>query len=173
LTQTLGAEFGSGVVVGNTGVLFSNEMRHLHLDANDPSRLEPGKRSRSNESPIIVLKDGKPFMALGTPGNDGIWQRLVQVILNVVDFDQDIQTAITEPRMIYGGQQETGTEIKPVFNVETRMPPSTMDLLRAKGYVIKAVNDDIGRVNGIVIDPSTGFRSGGADPREDGYVIGW
>jgi gamma-glutamyltranspeptidase len=75
--------------------------------------------------------------------------------------------------MIYGGQQETGTEIKPVFNIETRIPTSTMDLLRAKGYVIKAVNDDIGRVNGIVIDLNTGFRSGGADPREDGYVIGW
>jgi gamma-glutamyltranspeptidase/glutathione hydrolase len=173
LTQTLGAEFGSGVIVGNTGVLFSNEMRHLHLDPSDPSRLEPGKRSRSNESPIIVLKGDQPFMALGTPGNDGIWQRLVQVILNVVDFDQDIQTAITEPRMVYGGQQEIGTDIKPVFNVEDRISLSTIDSLRKGGYVIRAVKDDIGRVNGIIIDPQTGFRSGGADPREDGYVLGW
>jgi gamma-glutamyltranspeptidase / glutathione hydrolase len=108
-TQTLGAEFGSGVIAGDTGILLSNEMRHLHLDANDPSRLEPGKRSRSNESPLIVLSpDGKPFMALGTPGNDGIWQRLVQVIVNVMDFHMDIQAAITAPRMIYGGQQEAG-----------------------------------------------------------------
>jgi gamma-glutamyltranspeptidase / glutathione hydrolase len=173
LTQTLGAEFGSGVIAGNTGVLFSNEMRHLHLDANDPSRLEPGKRSRSNESPLIALKDNRPFMALGTPGNDGIWQRLVQVILNVIDFDEDIQTAITEPRMVYGGQQETGTEIKPIFDVEDRIPENTMDALRKKGYVVKGVADDIGRVNGIVIDPATGFRYGGADPREDGYAIGW
>src|SRR5258708_29771376 len=115
-------------------------MRHIHLDANDPSRLEPGKRSRSNESTLIVLKDGKPFMALGTPGNDGIWQRLVQVILNVVDFDQDIQTAITEPRMIYGGEQETRTETKTAFNGETRIPTSTMGVFRAKGHVRKAVN---------------------------------
>ena len=47
LTQTLGSEFGSGIVAGDTGILFSNEMRHLHLDPSDPSRLEPGKRSRS------------------------------------------------------------------------------------------------------------------------------
>jgi gamma-glutamyltranspeptidase/glutathione hydrolase len=174
LTQTLGAEFGSGVVAADTGVLFSNEMRHLHLDPNDPSRLEPGKRSRSNESPMIVLGPaGKPFMAIGTPGNDGIWQRLVQVIVNVIDFDMNIQAAITEPRMIYGGNQETGGEIRPIFKVENRIPESVMEALRGKGYEIKSVKDDSGRVNGIIVDPGTGFRLGGADPRADGYAIGW
>jgi gamma-glutamyltranspeptidase/glutathione hydrolase len=135
--------------------------------------MQPGKRSRSNESPLIVLKDGKPFMALGTPGNDGIWQRLVQVIVNVIDFHQDIQTAITAPRMVYGGHQETGTEIKPIFNVEDRIPAAVMDALRATGYEIKSVSDDIGRVSGIVVDQQTGFRQGGADPRETVYAIGW
>ena len=48
-----------------------------------------------------------------------------------------------------------------------------MDALRAKGYEITSVNDDGGRVNGIVIDPGTGFRLGGADPRETGYALGW
>jgi gamma-glutamyltranspeptidase len=51
----------------------------------------------------VMNPDAKPFMALGTPGNDGIWQRLVQVIVNVVDFGMDIQSAISAPRMIYGG----------------------------------------------------------------------
>lgn len=171
LTQTLGDLFGSRVVAADTGVLLSDEMRHLHLDPNDPSRLEPGKRSRSNESPIIILKDGKPFMAIGTPGSDGIWQHLVQVIVNVVDFGMDIQTAITVPRMRSGGV-ESGTEIKPVFLVEDRIPATTMDALRAKGYDIKAIAQS-GRVNGIMIDPSTGFRLGGADPRENGYALGW
>jgi gamma-glutamyltranspeptidase / glutathione hydrolase len=155
LSQTLGDIFGSGVVTADTGVLFSDEMRHLHLDPNDPSRLEPGKRSRSNQSPIIVLKDGKPFMTIGTPGANGIWQRLVQVIVNVVDFGMDIQTAITAPRMIYGGRAETGTEIRPVFKVEDRIPSATLDVLRAKRYEITSVKDDDGRVNGIMIDPTT------------------
>jgi gamma-glutamyltranspeptidase / glutathione hydrolase len=173
LTQTLGDLFGSGVVAANTGVLFSDEMRHLHLDRNDPSRLEPGKRSRSNQSPLIVLKDGKPFMTIGTPGSNGIWQRIVQVIVNVVDFGMDVQSAITAPRMIYGGRAETGTEFKPVFKVEDRIPEMTINALRAKGYEITVVKDDDGRVNGIVIDPVTGFRLGGADPREMGYALGW
>jgi gamma-glutamyltranspeptidase / glutathione hydrolase len=173
LTQTLGDLFGSGVVAADTGVLFSDEMRHLHLDPSDPSRLEPGKRSRSNQSPIIVLNDGKPFMTIGTPGSNGIWQRIVQVIVNVVDFGMDVQTAITAPRMIYGGRAETGTEFKPIFKVEDRIPEATMNALRAKGYEIISVKDDDGRVNGIMIDPATGFRLGGADPREMGYALGW
>jgi gamma-glutamyltranspeptidase/glutathione hydrolase len=173
LTQTLGDLFGSAVIAADTGVFFSDEMRHLHLDPNDPSRLEPGKRSRSNQSPIIVLKDGKPFMAIGTPGSNGIWQRIVQVIANIVDFGMDVQTAISAPRMIYGGRAETGSEFRPVFKVEDRIPVATMDALRTKGYEVISVKDDDGRVNGVVIDPVTGFRLGGADPREMGYAMGW
>jgi gamma-glutamyltranspeptidase/glutathione hydrolase len=135
--------------------------------------MEPGKRPRSNESPLIVLKGTEPFMALGTPGNDGIWQRLAQVIVNLVDFGMDIQSAITAPRMTYGGTQETGTTIGPVFNVEDRIPRAVMEALRTKGFEIKPVKDDIGRVNGIVIDPRSKFRLGGADPREYGYALGW
>jgi gamma-glutamyltranspeptidase/glutathione hydrolase len=112
-------------------------------------------------------------MALGTPGNDGIWQRLVQVILNVVDFGMDIQSAITSPRMIYGGHQELGTKIIPSFKVEDRISKVTMDALRSKGYSVESVPDDDGRVSGIVIDAHTGFYFGGADPRADVYAIGW
>ena len=172
LTQSLGDLFGSRVIVADIGVLFSDEMRHLHLDPNDPSRLEPGKRSRSNESPLIILKDGKPYMALGTPGGDGIWQRLVQVIANVIDFGMDIQTAITAPRMTSAGSVETGTTIRPAFRVEDRIPSATVDALRATGFEISTAKADGGRVNGIVIDPLTNFRLGGADPREAGYALG-
>jgi gamma-glutamyltranspeptidase/glutathione hydrolase len=172
LTQTLGDFFGSHLVAADTGVLLSDEMRHLHLDPKDPSRLEPRKRSRSNESPIIILKDGKPYMAIGTPGSDGIWQHLVQVIVNVIDFGMDIQTAITAPRMRVGGSTEAGTEIKPVFLVEDRIPAMTMDALGKKGYEIKPIEFS-GAVNGIIIDPANGFRLGGADPRENGYALGW
>ena len=109
-------------------------------------------------------------MAIGTPqkkkkGSNGIWQRLVQVIANIIDFGMDVQTAITEPRMIYGGRAETGTEIQPLFKVEDRISGATMETsaLRAKGYGITSVRDDDGRVNGIVIDPVTNLRLGGAN----------
>jgi gamma-glutamyltranspeptidase/glutathione hydrolase len=173
LTQTLGDLFGAGLIPADSGVLLSDEMRHLHLDPNDPSYLEPRKRSRSNESPIIVLKDGKPFMAIGTPGSNGIWQRLVQVIANIIDFGMDVQRAVTEPRMKYGGHAETGSEIRPVFDVEDRIPAETMQALRNGGYEVNSVKDDFGRVHAIMIDPLTTFRLGGADPRESGYAVGW
>ncbi len=173
LTQTLGAWFGSGVTVGNTGVMFSNQMRHLHLEADSPSRIEPGKRPRSNQSPTIILKDGKPLMAIGTPGGDGIWQRLAQVIVNIVDFGMDIQSAISAPRIIYGGYQETGSTIKPIFVVEKRMGDDVAKAFQSFGVQIELRNQDEGRVNGVMIDPTTGFLLGGADPRNTTYAIGW
>lgn len=173
LTQTLGAWYGSGVVVGNTGVIFSNQMRHLHLEQESPSRIEPGKRPRSNQSPTIVLKDGEPFMAIGTPGGDGIWQRLSQVLVNIIDFDMDIQEAISSPRIIYGGYQETGTNITPTFIVEKRMGEEVAKEFAEYGVTVDLRNQDEGRVNGIMIHPSSGQLLGGADPRNKTYAIGW
>ena len=185
LTQTLGAWYGSGVVAADTGVLFSNQLRHLHTEADSPSRLGPGRRPRSNQSPLIVLKDGQPWLAMGTPGSDGIWQRLAQVLANLIDFRMDVQSAVTAPRMIYGGFQETGTTVPPKFAVEDRVAPEAIAALRARGYEIDVIPSDEGSVNGIVRDPKTGFMSGGADPRRLGsegdwwgpvasvYAVGW
>jgi gamma-glutamyltranspeptidase / glutathione hydrolase len=173
LTQTLGAWFGSGVVAADTGVLFSNQLRHLHTDPASPSRLGPGRRPRSNQSPVIVLKDGTPFLAIGTPGNDGIWQRMAQVLVNVIDFGMDVQQAVDEPRMIYGAAQETGTELAPVFALEDRVPAETFAALRAQGFTLKSIISDEGSVNGVMRDPRTGFYHGGADPRRWGYEGKW
>ena len=172
LTQTLGAWYGSGVVAADTGVLFSNQMRHLHTDPQSPSRLGPGRRPRSNQSPVIVLKDGKPYLAIGTPGNDGIWQRMAQVLVNIFDFDMDVQRAVAAPRMIYGGFEETGTEIPPVFAIEDRIEPATREALKNYGYQLKLIPSDEGSVNGIMRD-SSGFLLGGADPRRWGLEGSW
>lgn len=171
LTQTLGRWFGSGVVAADTGVLFSNQMRHLHLEG--PSRVEPGKRPRSNQSPTLLLKQGKPFMALGTPGSDAIWQRLVQVIANVVDFGMDVQSAISAPRMIYGAFQETGTELPPVFHAEDRIPEAVIAALQSRGFEVRVIPEDEGRFTAVVRDPVSGFLLGGADPRSTVYAVGW
>ncbi|MSU50460.1 MAG: gamma-glutamyltransferase [Opitutus sp.] len=186
LTQTLGAWFGSGVVAADTGVLFSNQLRHLHTDPASPSRLGPGRRPRSNQSPLIVLdRNGAPFLAIGTPGNDGIWQRMVQVLVNIFDFNMDVQHAVAAPRLVYGGFQETGTEIPPLFAAEDRLPESTLAGLRARGYTLELIHSDEGSVNGIMRDSASGFLLGGADPRRWGaegtwagdaasvYAIGW
>jgi gamma-glutamyltranspeptidase/glutathione hydrolase len=185
LTQTLGSWYGSGVVAADTGVLFSNQMRHLHTEPESPSKVGPGRRPRSNQSPLIVLKDGQPVLAIGTPGSDGIWQRLAQVLVNVIDFGMDVQQAVAAPRMIYGGPQETGTEVPPVFDVEDRIPEAVVAALRERGYRLTVIPSDEGSVNGVARDPRTGFLFGGADPRRLGregswwgptasvYAVGW
>ena len=172
MTQTLGSWYGSGVVAADTGVLFSNQLRHLHTEADSPSKLAPGRRPRSNQSPLIVLKDGEPVLALGTPGNDGIWQRLVQALANIIDFGMDIQQAVSAPRMIYGGFQETGTAIPPEFEIEDRIPESTRAALIARGYKLSVIPSDEGSLNGVWRDRKTGILIGGADPRRLGTENG-
>lgn len=174
-SQTLGSWFGNGVVAADTGVLFSNQLRHLHTDPASPSRLGPGRQPRSNQSPIIVLKDGQPFMAVGTPGNDGIWQRMAQILVDIIDYHMDIQHAVAAPRLIYGGFQEYGTDLPPVFAAEDRLPEETLSGLRARGYTLHLIPSDEGSVNGIMRDPKTGFLMAGADPRRwgiDGGILG-
>jgi gamma-glutamyltranspeptidase/glutathione hydrolase len=185
LTQTLGSWYGSGVVAGETGVLFSNQMRHLHTEPESPSKVGPGRRPRSNQCPTIVLKDGEPVLAIGTPGSDGIWQRLAQVLVNLIDFGMDVQEAVSAPRMIYGGFQETGTEIPPTFEIEDRVSEAARAALARMGYTLEVIPSDEGSVNGIRRDPTTGFLFGGADPRRFGregqwwgptssvYAVGW
>ncbi|MGH9335372.1 MAG: gamma-glutamyltransferase, partial [Vicinamibacteria bacterium] len=172
LTQTLGAGFGSKLVVGDTGLFFSNQMRHMHLEPGSPSSVRGGMRPRSNQSPTIVLKDGEPVLAIGSPGNDGIWQRLAQVIANVLDFGMPIHEAVSVPRFSYGGPQETGSEIEPVWRVEDRISPEVISELERMGHRIEVVPEEGGMVNGITRDPKTGALQGGADPRGRSYAIG-
>lgn len=173
LTQTLGAGYGSKLVVGDTGVIFSNQMRHMHLEHDSPSQIRGGIRPRSNQSPTIVLRDGEPVLAAGTPGGDGIWQRLAQVIVNVLVHDMTIQEAVSAPRLVYGGPQETGSAIEPIWRVEDGVAPAVVEALRAMGHRIELVGNEGGAVNGITRDPETGALVGGADPRGRSYAIGY
>jgi gamma-glutamyltranspeptidase/glutathione hydrolase len=173
LTQTLEASFGSKLIVGDTGLFFSNQMRHMHLEPGSPSQVRGGMRPRSNQSPTIVLRDGEPVLAVGSPGNDGIWQRVAQVIANVLDFEMSIQQAVDAPRFSYGGPQETGSSIEPVWRVEDRIAPEVVEELRRLGHRIELVAEEGGMVNGITRDPKTGALRGGADPRGRSYAIGY
>ena len=83
LTQTINYFFGSGVMADGTGLLLNNEMDDFSTNPASVSAPEPGKRPLSSMSPTIVLKDGKPFMALGTPGATRIFPSMAQIIMNV------------------------------------------------------------------------------------------
>jgi gamma-glutamyltranspeptidase / glutathione hydrolase len=176
LTQTLGDAFGSRVIVGDTGLFFSNQMRHMHLHPESPSKIRGGIRPRSNQSPTIVMKDGVAVMAVGSPGGDAIWQRVAQTLVNLIDFGMNMQDAVAAPRFTYAGPLETGLSIKPVWNVEDRIPAAVVEKLREMGHEVRVVPSEGGAVNGVMRDPRTGALSGGADPRATGwksYAVGF
>ncbi|MBB6402888.1 gamma-glutamyltransferase [Arthrobacter sp. AZCC_0090] len=99
-TLTIEQTGGSGIVVPGRGFLLNNELTDFSAvySASDPNRIEPGKRPRSSMSPTIILKDGKPFLALGSPGGSTIITTVLQTILNRVDLGMSISDAIAAPR---------------------------------------------------------------------------
>ncbi|MGO4472931.1 gamma-glutamyltransferase [Arthrobacter sp. M-10] len=99
-TLTIEQTGGSGIVVPGRGFLLNNEMTDFSAvySASDPNRIDPGKRPRSSMSPTIILKDGKPFLALGSPGGSTIITTVLQTILNRVDLGMSISDAIAAPR---------------------------------------------------------------------------
>lgn len=99
-TLTIEQTGGSGIVVPGRGFLLNNELTDFSTVYNeaDPNRIEPGKRPRSSMSPTLVLKDDKPFLALGSPGGSTIITTVLQTILNRVDLGMTISEAIAAPR---------------------------------------------------------------------------
>jgi gamma-glutamyltranspeptidase/glutathione hydrolase len=99
-TLTIEQTGGSGIVVPGRGFLLNNELTDFSAvyDPSDPNRIEPGKRPRSSMSPTVILKDGDPFLALGSPGGSTIITTVLQTILNRVDLGMTISEAIAAPR---------------------------------------------------------------------------
>ncbi len=99
-TLTIEQTGGSGIVVPGHGFLLNNELTDFSTvyAAADPNRIQPGKRPRSSMSPTIVLKDGKPFVALGSPGGSTIITTVLQMLINRIDLGMSIEDAIAAPR---------------------------------------------------------------------------
>lgn len=99
-TLTIEQTGGSGIVVPGRGFILNNELTDFSpvYSATDPNRIEPGKRPRSSMSPTIVLKDGKPFLALGSPGGSTIITTVLQTLVNRIDLGMNIQNALAAPR---------------------------------------------------------------------------
>ncbi len=99
-TLTIEQTGGAGLLVPNRGFLLNNELTDFSLTwtATDPNRLEGGKRPRSSMSPTILTRNGRPFLALGSPGGASIITTVLQVILNRVDRDLSLPRSVREPR---------------------------------------------------------------------------
>jgi len=177
-TPSSGWLLGGAFVAGDTGIPMSNRMQAFRLDPDSPNVLAGGKRPRTTLTPTVVLKDGRPFLAIGTPGGDSQDQQILLVLLNMIDFGMDVQAAIEAPRInsLHPESSFEDHRSQPgVLEVERSLSEAARAELQRRGHELR-VRQPYGISTGIVaagIDPATGKLRGGADPRRERYVIAW
>ena len=177
-TPSSGWLLGGAFVAGATGVPMSNRMQAFSLDPKSPNILAGGKRPRTTLTPSIVLKDGKPFLAIGTPGGDSQDQQILLVLLNILDFGLDVQAAIEAPRVnsLHPVSSFDNHRSQPgVLEAESSLGPAVLNELKARGHVLQ-IRPPYGISTGVVaagIDPATGRLRGGADLRRERAVVAW
>jgi gamma-glutamyltranspeptidase/glutathione hydrolase len=164
MTTTVESAFGSRQMVD--GFLLNNELTDFtfapvkdgHAVAN---RVEPGKRPRSSMAPTIVMKDGRPVIAIGSPGGSNIIPYVAEALIAMIDWKMDVQQAVSLPHFV----NRFGT-----YDLEagTKAVGMAKDL-QALGYQTK-IDDQNSGLHGIEITP-TGIE-GGADPRREGVAVG-
>lgn len=167
-TTTIEQVFGSGIMVDGYGFLLNNELTDFDAVPGGVNQVEANKRPLSSMTPTIVLKDGKPYMTVGSPGGATIITSVMQTILNKIGYDMELKDAVEEPR-IY-------TNAYPNIRWEIGVPSSARSLLERYGHVWESNPVDIGNVNALVIedDPLTGEKIyyGAADSTRQGTAIG-
>jgi gamma-glutamyltranspeptidase/glutathione hydrolase len=178
VTTTLNDSFGSRVTAEGLGFLLNDEMDDFTSKQGVPNTygliqgptnaISPGKRPLSTMTPTIVLKDGKLFLVLGSPGGSRIVTIVANILIGVVDFSLDIQEAVNAPRFHHQWLPDQ------IF-VEDRLSPDTMNILRSKGHKVKVDPSwrDWGDGECIMVDPKTGERLAGADGRNNGKAVGY
>ncbi len=164
MTSSIENAFGSRLMT-ESGFLLNNQLTDFSFNEKIDgkiiaNRLEPGKRPRSSMAPTIVLEDGKPIIIIGSPGGSNIISFVVNSIISLLEWDMNIQEAVSHPHAINKWGKFEIEESKYSSNLETS--------LKAMGYVTK-IRKYYSGLNGIVIDNEI---YGGSDPRREGIAIG-
>ena len=162
---------GLGFVLGTRGQAFT-------LDPDAANRLGPRKRPRTTLTPSLAVKDGKPYLAWGTPGGDAQDQVNLQFLLNVVDFGMDIQEAIDAPYfLIYDFPSSfQGHESRPgLLRIENRVPAEVFTALQEMGHNARRSGSwSAGDATALMVDSARGVLFGAASPRRDkSYALAW
>jgi gamma-glutamyltranspeptidase/glutathione hydrolase len=163
------------VMAGTTGIAYGTRLQSILTIPGHPNVIQAGKRPRVTLSPTIILKDGKPVIAISTPGADNQDQALLQVILNMIVFDMSPQEAVEAPRFqteafysSFGMHNYTPGKV----NLESRIPKTTTDKLSSLGHIV-TITGPWSNVSGpVVIKIGDGILEGGADPRRNRFIEG-
>jgi gamma-glutamyltranspeptidase / glutathione hydrolase len=166
------------VVAGDTGVMLGQRMQSFLLEEGHPNVLQPGKRPRVTLSPTLVMKDGKPFMVLSTPGGDNQDQSLIQVLLNIIEFGMNVQEAVEAPRFqtLHFVSSFDDHRFNPgMLNLEDRIAKEVSNDLASRGHKVE-LQTSWGNPSAptvIRFYSDSGVIEAGADPRRGRYAIAW
>ncbi|WP_298137356.1 gamma-glutamyltransferase family protein [Acidiferrobacter sp.] len=172
LIQSLFFDFGSGVMAGDTGVLWHNRGAAFSPTIGHPNAWAPGKRPLHTLSPGLYRKQGKVRVIYGSQGGDGQPQALAHILTRIVDFGLDPFTALARPRIHVG---PTFLDTRKGIKIETNADMTAIQDLQQFGYpieIVSALNPGTGQAGAITIDASGGLLLGAYDPRSDGLCLG-
>ncbi|MCZ6837073.1 MAG: gamma-glutamyltransferase [Planctomycetota bacterium] len=167
-TQTLGNLFGSRIMPEGTGFFLNNSLAYCTFEpAGNPMDAHAGHHKLSGDCPTIIMKDGRPWVAIGTPGGHTIGQTVPQMVMNLIDFGMDVQAAIAAPRVSFREPNDLA--------VEEGVSESVRAALIEMGHRVKIVGR-LGNAHGLSITydeqgQPIGFE-GGSDPRGMGLAKG-
>jgi gamma-glutamyltranspeptidase/glutathione hydrolase len=175
ITKTINTPFGSGITVPGTGVVLNNEMDDFAVAPDTPNAyglvdttganaIQPGKRPLSSMTPTILVKDGKPLMVTGSPGGPRIITTTLLTILNVIDYDMNVQEAVAAPRFHHQW-------IPDKLFLEPEFSADVVKALEARGHTVSQSTRRWSSAQAIWINQETGRITGGSDPRADGQAI--
>ncbi|GIX49781.1 MAG: gamma-glutamyltranspeptidase [Candidatus Tectimicrobiota bacterium] len=173
MLQSLYFDFGSGIVAGDTGVLLHNRGSFFSLDPHHPNCLAPRKRPFHTLCPGLLCRGDRLFLLHATMGGEGQPQTQAALVTRLVDFGLPLQAAIEAPRWLYGRTWGMATRD---LSLEARVPEAVVQELQRRGHPVRVVapwDECMGHAQAILIDPATGMRHGGADPRSDGLALGY
>ncbi len=170
LIQSLFFHFGCGAVAGRSGVFLNNRMTGFSLKPEEPNVLKGGKRPAHTLSPALVLRSGKPYLVIATPGAFAQTQTLCQVLNNILLCNMEVQEALEVPRWF--------DDLDEVLLCEDRIGPETIQSLSKRGYTVRVGapwEAKTGSVQCILVDSRGKERIlyGAADPRRHGCALGW
>lgn len=172
MLQTVYFDWGSGVMAGDTGILWHNRGASFSLKPDHPNVLQAGKRPFHTLNPGMYLKNDKPHILYGTQGADGQPQTLTTILTRMIDYGMDPLTALSRPRFLLG---KTFSDTRDSLKLEKDAGEQVFQELAKRGHemsVISAQSPLSGHPGAIVIDQKTGVFSGAHDPRSDGRALG-
>jgi len=166
-------------IIPGTGLAISSRGNQSRLDPGHPAEVLPGKRPRLTPSPSIALRNGKFYMAFGTPGGDVQTQAMLQVLLNVYEFGMKVQQAVEAGRFAtfnFPNSFAPNQYLPGRVTAESSIPEEVRTGLQKLGHDLESwppCVPSMGGVCAIVRDPGTQLLHAGADPRREGYAIAW